>query len=175
MSLKPQDIVVLLKLCGYGSSMRPPYAVLAGDLGMSQSEIFGAVKRLNESRLLQGSKGEERPNPSSVKEFLIHGVKYAFPAVRGASTRGIPTSYAAEPLNRVIRTGEEPIPVWPDPKGTKRGVALAPLYKTVPGAAKRDAKLYELLSLVDAIRDGRARERNLAEKELIKRLEHLDG
>jgi hypothetical protein len=47
-----------------------------------------------------------------------------------------------------------------------RGIALTPLYKTVPEAAKRDSLLYERLALIDAIRDGRARERNLAEKEL---------
>ena len=37
-------------------------------------------------------------------------------------------------------------------------------------AALRDAALYELLALVDAIRDGRARERNLAQQALEKRL-----
>jgi hypothetical protein len=45
---------------------------------------------------------------------------------------------------------------------------LAPLYKSVPYAAKRDLKLYALLALVDAVRDGRARERNLAIKEIRK-------
>jgi hypothetical protein len=37
-------------------------------------------------------------------------------------------------------------------------------------AALRDDKLYELLALVDAIRDGRAREREIAARELKKRL-----
>jgi hypothetical protein len=50
------------------------------------------------------------------------------------------------------------------------GIALEPLYKTVPEASLRDPSLYELLALVDAIRDGRARERKIAEKELINRL-----
>jgi hypothetical protein len=44
------------------------------------------------------------------------------------------------------------------------------LYKTVPKAAVRDQKLYEMLVLVDAIRDGRARESELAIMELRKRL-----
>jgi len=34
---------------------------------------------------------------------------------------------------------------------------------------------YELLALVDAVRDGRARERQLAERELKKRLEAAPG
>ena len=44
------------------------------------------------------------------------------------------------------------------------------LYASVPGAARRDRALYDLLALVDAIRIGRARERALAEKEITHRL-----
>jgi hypothetical protein len=56
--------------------------------------------------------------------------------------------------------------VWPDPHGTVRGETLRPLYKSIPDAARRDEKLYQALSLIDAIRAGRARERALAEKHL---------
>lgn len=111
-----------------------------------------------------------RPNISAIEEFLIHGVKYVFPAERGALTRGLPTSYAAEPLNRLIAPGDEPIPVWPHPEGQKRGIAFTPLYKSVPVAVLHDALLYKQLALVDALRDGRTRERKLAERELIKLL-----
>jgi hypothetical protein len=45
-----------------------------------------------------------------------------------------------------------------------------PLYDSVPGAARRDPALYDLLALIDAIRMGRARERNVAEKEITQRL-----
>jgi hypothetical protein len=37
-------------------------------------------------------------------------------------------------------------------------------------AALRDQGLYELLALCDALRNGRSRERKIAEQELIKRL-----
>ncbi|MGI9067640.1 MAG: hypothetical protein ACR2HX_14735 [Pyrinomonadaceae bacterium] len=169
MALKPQDIVVVLKLCGYGLN-RPPFAQIAADLAMSQSEVHGAVKRAQAAHLLHGSEMNDRPNLSAIEEFLIHGVKYAFPAEHGASTRGFPTSYAAAPLNRLIAAGDDPVPVWPHPEGTQRGIALAPLYKTVPTAAMRDPLLYEKLALVDALRDGRTRERKLAEQELKKLL-----
>jgi len=36
---------------------------------------------------------------------------------------------------------------------------------------KKDPKLYELLALVDAIRGGKVREREMAKKEIRKRLE----
>ena len=63
-----------------------------------------------------------------------------------------------------------PLARWPDPSGPVRGTAFEPLYRNVPEAAKRDSRLYELLALIDAIRDGRARKRKLAEKELVTRL-----
>ena len=173
MNLKPQDIVVLLKLCGYVPEVRPPYAAIAAELGMSPSEIHSAVKRLQRSRLLHGPEMGEQPNITSLEEFLVHGIKYSFPAERGGLTRGMPTSYAAEPLSKLIALGDEPAPVWPDPKGTIRGVALIPLYKTVPAAAKRDPLLYARLAMVDAIRDGRSRERSLAENELRNSLKQI--
>jgi DNA-binding Lrp family transcriptional regulator len=175
MTLKPQDIVVVLKLCGYVPDVRPSYANIAKELGMSPSEIHSAVKRLRRSRLIHGPEMEGQPNFSAIEEFLIHGVKYSFPAERGSMTRGMPTSYAVEPLSQLIPSGDEPVPVWSDPKGTTRGVAVKPLYKTVPDAAKRDPLLYERLAMVDAIRDGRTRERIIAEKELLKSLKKIYG
>src|SRR5438309_1173048 len=158
-ALKPQDIVVILELCGYGPN-RPPFAQMAADLFMSPSEVHAALKRAQAAHLIHGPDMNSQPNFSAIEEFLVHGVKYAFPAEHGGSTRGLPTSYAAAPLNRLIAAGKEPIPVWPHPEGKKRGIALAPLYKTVPDAALRDPALYQKLALVDALRDGRVRERN---------------
>jgi hypothetical protein len=111
-----------------------------------------------------------RPNLSAVEEFLLHGIKYAFPAERGGPTRGVPTSYAAAPLRDLISPGDEPPLVWPYPTGPARGTALEPLYKAAPKVALRDHVLYEFLVLVDALRDGRARERALAEEMMVARL-----
>jgi hypothetical protein len=44
------------------------------------------------------------------------------------------------------------------------------LYKLAPAAALRDPVFYEYLALVDALRDGRARDRKLAEEMIVKRL-----
>ena len=169
MALKPQDIAVALKLCVYGAK-RPSYSQIALDLSMSPSEVHAAVKRAQVSLLLHGSELSEMPNVSALVEFLVHGLKYAFPAERGEPTRGIPTSYAAEPLRKVIAPGAELPPVWPYDKGSMRGVAFQPLYKLAPVAALRDPVFYEYLALVDALRDGRARDRKLAEEMIVKRL-----
>lgn len=173
--LKPQDVVVLLKLCGYAEVSRPAYSVIAEDLGISQSEINASVKRLQAAGLLNPKQLGELPILAAAEEFLIHAVKYVFPAKRGHFVRGMPTSYAAEPLNELIVAGADPIPVWPDPKGKKKGLSLMPLYRSVTDAAKRDPLLYARLAMLDAIRDSGARERKLAEKELIKSLRNSNG
>ena len=173
MVLKPQDILVALKLCTF-QGQRPPFSVVASELAMSPSEVHGAVRRLQRARLVHRQELGEKPNLSALQEFLLHGVQYAFPSERGEVTRGVPTSYAAEPLKSRIASGEQLPPVWPYPEGKVRGTAFSPLYPTVPIAALRDPVLYEYLALVDAIREGRAREKRMAERELTKRLRTHD-
>ncbi len=60
--------------------------------------------------------------------------------------------------------------MWPDSDGDQRGMALSPIYASVPLAARQDPELYELLALVDAIRAGNSRERKVAEEEFKKRV-----
>ena len=88
MNLKPQDVLVALKLCGYPNG-RPPMSIVASDLGLSPSEVHGAIQRLRSSKLLHGPALKDKPNVSGLEEFLVHGLKYAFPAKHGEVTRGI--------------------------------------------------------------------------------------
>jgi hypothetical protein len=173
MSLKPQDVVVIIKLLEYGPN-RPPYAQVAKDLFLSASEVHASVQRAKQASLLGGLEQREAPILSALEEFLIHGLKYSFPPQRGELTRGVPTAFAAEPLKSRISAGNDPPPVWPFAEGSTRGYSFAPLYKTVPQAALRDPFLYEMLALIDAIRDGRARERQMAVKEVQLRLQELN-
>ena len=169
MSLKPQDVYVVLKIVADGSR-RAPYAQLAVVFVMSPSEVHACVKRAQASHLLHDVSSQSLPNVAALNEFLVHGLKYVFPAERGELTRGVATSYGAAPLCGSVAPGSEPIPVWPYEEGQQRGLAFAPLYKTAPIAALRDQTFYEYLVLVDALRDGRIRERKLAEAELHRRL-----
>ncbi len=86
----------------------------------------------------------------------------------------MPTSFAGPPLRDLIVASGELPPVWPDPEGEEQGYEFSPLYKSVPKAAAKDFKLYELLVLVDAIRDSRAREREIAVNEIKARLQSND-
>ena len=123
--------------------------------------------------MLQGPPGRECINRSGLLELLLHGLRYVFPVEKGALTRGVPTAYAATPLKEQIAPDGEPVPVWPFSEGTVRGYSFSPLHKNAPLAALEDPKLYELLVLVDSLRDGRAREREIAGRELRLRLEAL--
>ncbi len=170
MVLKPQDILVLLKFVTLGKQGWS-YNTLAIELGMSPSEVHGAVKRALNANLAFQVNDRIEPNISNLNEFLIYGLKYVYIPDRGGMTRGVPTSYAGPPLNETLVQSSEPPPVWPDPDGNVRGEAFSPLYKSAPRAIRKDKQLYELLVLVDAIRGGRARERKIAIKEINKRLQ----
>lgn len=183
--LHPQDVVVLLKLvANRDAGKRWTYAELGKDLFLSASQVFRSIKRAEMARLLvapliltdhsvQSPGGWQWLNNGNLKEFLIHGVKYAFPVERGGPTRGIPTAEAAAPLNHHFQQDLALPPVWPYAKGPLRGIAFSPLYKNVPQAAEQDLELYELLALLDAIREGRAREREIAIRELTAKIDSV--
>ncbi len=169
-NLKPQDVLFLLKLVALGKN-RWSFSSLALELGMSSSEVHAAANRALAARLAVKEADSIKPNKRNLEEFLLHGIQYVFVPDRGALNRGLPTAHAAEPLVSSFIENEEPPPVWPDPEGTVRGESFSPLYKSAPKAARNDQKLYMLLALVDAIRGGRAREREIAKKELKIRLD----
>ena len=165
--MRPQDIVVLLKICALGNA---PWRVidLATSLAISQSEISESLNRNRIAGLMDIKR--RGIYKAALAEFLLHGLKYVFPERPGSLVRGMPTAHSTLPLSKRILAGDDAF-VWPDPEGTLRGQSIRPLYGTVPSAARNDQKLYELLALVDAIRVGKARERQIAEEELTKRLE----
>jgi len=183
--LKPQDIVILLKLLSMltlPKSQREGLLSqnkLANYLCISVSEVNAGMKRLVLAGLLSPVMTDDPknkiiliPNKFACEECLISGVKYFFPVQLGAYTRGIATSYAAPLLEKHLILGDDPIPVWPYGEGDRRGLALEPLYSSVPKSLAQfpDQFFYDLLVLVDVIRSGRARERNIAIKLLKEKL-----
>jgi len=168
-SLKPQDICILLKIFVLDRSPWS-YTQLAYELGMSASEVHAGVKRATEASLMRLEEGWGSPDPGALDELLVHGVRYVFTPAHTGLTRGMPTSFAAPPLSRMLNGDAGPPPVWPDVEGDVRGYGFSPLYRSVPFAARRDARLYELLALVDAIRGGAETARAAAIRELRARL-----
>ncbi len=170
MQLKSQDVLFLLKLVSIKNNDWS-FNKIAIELGMSPSEVHAASKRAIMAKLASKQEGKIRPIIRNLLEFLTFGIQYVFVPERSGLIRGMPTAHAVEPLVSHFMSSSEPPPVWPDSEGEVRGESFSPLYKSAPNAAKNDSELYQLLALVDAIRGGRAREREIAKKELKIRLE----
>jgi len=145
---------------------------LALSTGISKSQVNLALRRCFDVGLAKRDRQSDLPrvHAKALLEFIVYGLKYVFPAKLGAVTRGITTSLAAPILEgKLISTGDL-LPVWPDAQGKTKGQTVEPLFKFVTYAVRRDAELYAFLALVDAIRIGQPRERNLATDLLAKRL-----
>lgn len=164
--MRPQDVVILLWMSKQGNQPWK-YADAAGMLKISQSEVAEALHRNLQAKLVDPTK--KKVHKAALMEFLVHGLKYVFPAQPGALVRGIPTAHAARPLVDHI-VAEHDIFVWPSPIGNMRGQAVTPLYDSVLKAIRTDPELYELLALADAMRVGRVHEQKIAEELLRERV-----
>ncbi len=165
--IKPQDVIIMMKLVSQPEMVQKE---LAQQLQISQAEISHALMRLKNSHLLNSS---GRVIKEACIEFLVHAVKYIFPVNMSSPAIGIPTSFA-HPKFKYIKYDNDEVLVWPYAEGKVKGISLLPIYPTLPEACLKDKNLYKLSSFVEMIRAGRARERNIAEKELIKFIGELN-
>ena len=153
--MKPQDIIVALKLLSHDSSRT--VRDLATCLYLSKSEISNCQSRLIKSYLLNNDRQVMKAN---LFEFILFGLKYVFPGELGAPARGIPTAWGHKLFNQ-IRAKQ--IPVWPDADGQTYGPAIKPLYPKLPKVCRVDPYIYECAASIDAIRVGRTREKVIAQ------------
>ena len=143
---------------------------LEGELGISKTEISASIRRSIACSLAIKSNDRAKVNRRNLIEFVQHGLKYVFPANPGAPQRGVATSFAAPMLEGKLISAGADIYVWPHPEGSRRGISIAPLFKSVPDAALKDARIYEFLALIDAIRTGNQREASLAQRSFEERM-----
>jgi hypothetical protein len=146
----------------------PTYERIAELLAISTSTAHAAVSRLRRAGILMPDTAKQL-NRLALLEFLEHGIRYAFPATPGPERLGVPTAHSAPPLAALLDDSGEAY-VWPSRAGTVRGRAIEPLVPNADTIAERSPALYETLALVDALRGGRARERELASRALRERL-----
>jgi hypothetical protein len=163
-TLAPADVLVALKLVAH-----PDRAVsvrqLGEELGMSKSSVAYSLRRLNALNLVKEARGVRRINRLALRDFLENGVRWIVPATLGDFELGLPTAHSADVLARNFIADADPV-VMPLAHGPARGRAVSPLHPLAPKAAARDACLHRLLAVVDALRIGRARDRQVAAKEL---------
>jgi len=155
--MRPQDLVVLLKLI-IEEDQPWTQISLAKSLFMSQSEISESLSRSKYSQLIfdKGKKVARQP----LMDLIQFGIPFVFPQQPGNVVRGIPTAHSAAPLKDEIESNEHY--VWPYAKGHIRGHSIQPLFNSVLMAVELDIQLYEMLALIDALRVGRVREKNMA-------------
>ncbi len=174
--LKPHDVLVSLKLLLAAPESVPTYAGLAAALQLSASEVHSAVGRAVEAGLLRkplAGTGRTMPLPvrAALGEFLVSGVKYVWPAVRGPVTRGIPTAGSVPSVAALLGM---PMPelavVWPHADG-QRGEAVEPLYPRAASVVANDPALHEWLALIDIMRLKTGREAALAAAAIQKKLQ----
>ncbi|MGH7537642.1 MAG: helix-turn-helix domain-containing protein [Gemmatimonadales bacterium] len=161
--LNPVDVPVALRLA---DAPEASYQRISDDLGISPSTAHKSVQRLQHAGLLRPE--SRTVNWLALRDFLGHGLRYVFPARPGAVVRGVPTSHSGPPLAEHIRA-EDAI-VWPHAEGPATGAEIVPLYPQALRLPARSPRVYELLTLADALRVGRARERKLAMELLERRL-----
>jgi hypothetical protein len=154
-TLRPFDVAVALRLL-----LEPEerYEPLAEALGTSTSAVHRGVARLQGAGLLRAaSRSVARP---ALRDFLLHGVRFAFPAVRGPEVTGLPTAWSVPEVGRLLAVdaGAEAARalVWPEAAGRVHGEMLVPLFAGATRVAARDARLHVLLAAVDAVRAGTA-------------------
>ncbi len=136
------------------------YRKLAQQLFMSLSEVSQAIKRASKAGLLikRGNKGV-RVNKTVLIDYVRYGAGISFFVERGKVVRGIPTANAASEFANIFASSAEFPTVWPCARGTAKGIAIDPIYKSVPKAVMIDPWLYKHLALLDIFRIGSAREK----------------
>jgi len=141
---------------------------LEADTGISKSQISLSLKRMYDVGLAKIDRKTQLPkaNTKALLEFITYGIKYVFPAKEGEITRGIATSIAAPILRGKLMTSGDLPPVWAYAKGKTKGMAVEPLHSNIFKTVQKDKRMYAMLALVDAVRIGHPRERNLALEKL---------
>ncbi len=147
--LRPQDILILAKLVEFkGADFKQKD--LAEEIGLSQSEVVHALSRLDFVSLYD--KKNNRLNRLEVIHFLENAVKYLFPLEMGDFSRGIKTGLSSKFLKNKIRGGEDLDYVWPSGNGKVKGIAVKPVFETVPQLVEENEFLMKLLNIIDIFR-----------------------
>lgn len=151
--MKSQDIIVILQIALLQET-KWSYKLLSQKTFISPMQCHRSIRRLDDVHLFNMQ--FNKINYPNLIEFLIHGFKYNFPGKIEGKALGVPTAYSSPIFSNHIVSNESI--VWPSKEGQKEGAALEPIHEVVPKIALSNPKMYDMLSLLDALRIGRIRE-----------------
>jgi DNA-binding MarR family transcriptional regulator len=168
--LSPSDIYVLAGSLS-DEGRKPTLRELARELHVDHTLVHRALKRAEEAGLYRSA--SKQVNRANFEELMTHAARFIAPAALGELTRGTPAAWAAKPIaQRIRQDGDEPPPVWPDADGIVRGQALRPLHPAAVRASQESSELSDLLAIIDSLRAGDVRVRQVAAEELHSALSH---
>jgi hypothetical protein len=157
--VKDSDVYVLGGLFAHDGAWS--YRSLAERLHVPHPVVQRALERTKGADLYSADRREV--HLPHFEEFALHALRFVAPARLGALTPGVPAAWAAEPMASAIRSsGDEPPPVWPYAHGRVRGQAIEPLHSAAPEAMGNWPEFGEVLALLDSLRAGDARVRQVA-------------
>lgn len=151
--MRPQDIVILLKILTINNK-EWQYRDLSSQLYISVSEVSESLFRSEMAQLVDHTR--RKVHRQNLMEFIEHGLPFVFPAKPGTMVTGMYTAHSHPWFQQYFIS--ELNYAWPYDEGSVRGLAITPLYKTVPSACMVDSSLYLLLAAIDVLRVGRVRE-----------------
>lgn len=157
--VKPADVYVLSGLLAAEGNWT--FRSLAGRLEVPHAVVQRALARAQNADLYLPERREVYlPH---FEELAVHALRFLVPAQLGPLVPGVPAAWAAEPMAGAIRSsGEDPPPVWPYAQGRVRGQAIEPLHPAAPEAVEDWPRLGEILSVLDSLRAGDPRVREVA-------------
>ncbi len=162
MSLQPEDLAFAYAAAWrcrqYGDWERER---VSEDIGLSDPMAQASVARLREASIVR----DRSINLIALSE-LLPTLRYLAPLheQRQERVRGLPTGYASPALGHQIRY--EVPQVWKSSRGDAIGIPVTPLYENLPSKLGEKTGLYDVFTLLDAVRTGRAREVRLATEKL---------
>jgi hypothetical protein len=166
--VRPTDLYVLIGVLASGREAAP-LRDLAGQLSLDHTVVRRALNNAESAGLYRAE--TRHVNLPGFEDLAAHAARFVAPAPLGALSAGVPAAWGAEPISRLVRqAADEPLPVWPSARGRVRGQAIAPLHPSAVEAAARNPRVSALLSILDSLRAGDVRVREVAAAELRREL-----
>jgi hypothetical protein len=134
---------------------------IAEAIGISPGEVSKGTQRLVASHLVVERSGDIFSETGAMLEWLCYGVRYAYSFESTGYGRGMATSWNCPVLKSEV-VSPSPALVWQTVGGDTEGALIKPIHQSVPLAASRDTLLYQVMSLIEAIRGGKPRELAIA-------------
>jgi hypothetical protein len=160
--LRPADVYVLAGLAVLDEP-EWTYRDLAARLRVPHPLVQRALQRAGEADLYSAS--SRSVHRANFEEFILYGLRFLAPAKLGPVVAGIPAAWAAPPMSRLIHETSDLPPVWPAADGHVRGHELPPLHRSAVEAVATFADLGKLLAVIDSIRAGDVRVRQVASEQ----------